>query len=246
MDHTQRPAYMAYLPAKVRYDDKLSSSAKLIYAEITALSDATGYCWATNAYLARQFGITPKSVSRIVSQLGSKGYITVEVMRDPATNEVLDRKLWVEPPPPREGTPLPANAETPPPKNEEENDINKLNVIPPKAPQRGRSRREKKEAPDWKPDRFAGFWDYYPRGESKQAAIAAWDKLRPSDALIAIMGQALTRQMATDNWQHGIGIPYASTWLNGSRWEDVVKAPPAARTTGGGFWAPDPEVIRHD
>ena len=48
-----------------------------------------------------------------------------------------------------------------------------------------------KPAPDWKPERFARFWDYYPRGESKQAAIRAWDRLRPSDELISEMAVAL-------------------------------------------------------
>ena len=95
-----------------------------------------------------------------------------------------------------------------------------LNTNPPKAPQRGRARREPKQEPDWKPERFAAFWSSYPRGESKQAAIAAWDKLRPSDELLVIMAKALKRQMQTEQWQRGIGIPYASTWLNQRRWED--------------------------
>jgi len=28
----------------------------------------------------------------------------------------------------------------------------------------------------------------------------------------------------TDEWQRGIGIPYASTWLNNRRWEDEPAA----------------------
>ena len=98
-----------------------------------------------------------------------------------------------------------------------------------------------KDAPDWKPERFAGFWEYYPRGESKQAAIRAWDKLQPSDDLIDEMAKALRRQMESDSWQAGVGIPYASTWLNNRRWEDEIKTghpdPP------GPAWAPDPEVM---
>ena len=105
-----------------------------------------------------------------------------------------------------------------------------------------RRREAPKDAPDWKPERFARFWDYYPRGESKQAAIRAWDKLQPSDALIDEMAAALVRQMASESWQAGVGIPYASTWLNNRRWTDVSKAPPRLRTSPGG-WAPDPEVL---
>lgn len=35
------------------------------------------------------------------------------------------------------------------------------------------------------------------------------------------MGIALQKLMATETWQRGIGIPYASTFLNGRRWLDA-------------------------
>lgn len=117
--------------------------------------------------------------------------------------------------------------------------------IPPKAPQGGRRRKnEPKDAPEWRPDRFAGFWVFYPRGEAKQAAIRAWDKLKPSDELIDTMAQALSRQVASASWQEGYGIPYASTWINQRRWEDELKSPSPPRagtdTTAllgdGGYW----------
>lgn len=92
-------------------------------------------------------------------------------------------------------------------------------------PQGGQCRRTAKKEPDWEPERFARFWSYYPRGENKQAAIRAWDKLQPSSELIDTMAQALKRQVASEGWRQGIGIPYASTWLNGRRWEDELKFP---------------------
>lgn len=105
-----------------------------------------------------------------------------------------------------------------------------LSNIPPYNPPKGDGagkkpprRRTPKTEPDWAPERFAGFWAYYPRGEAKQAAIRAWDKLQPSDDLIDTMAQALMRQAASEEWQRGIGIPYASTWLNQRRWEDTPK-----------------------
>lgn len=93
-----------------------------------------------------------------------------------------------------------------------------LDTNTPLTPQRGR--RAPKKVALWKPERFAAFWQYYPRGESKQAAIAAWDKLRPDDALIDDIARALKRQMASEEWQRGVGIPYAATYLNQRRWED--------------------------
>lgn len=118
--------------------------------------------------------------------------------------------------------------------------IKDLPNIPPIIPQGGSAKKQKrgepKNQPDWKPDRFAGFWDFYPRHMSKQAAIKAWDKLKPSDELIAVIGKALKRQKASEDWQNGIGIPYASTYLNNQRWKDeldISPMPGPARKTDG-------------
>ena len=117
---------------------------------------------------------------------------------------------------------------------------------PPKVPQGGRKRREPKEAPDWKPERFAKFWDFYShkvRGESKQAAIRAWDKLKPDDATIDQIAMALLWQIKTEEWTRGIGLPYASTYLNNQRWKDQPKAPPEHDPPSSGGWAEDREVF---
>lgn len=240
----RKPGYYAVIPASVRYDDGLRPNAKLLYGELSALAVSDGYCWATNAYFARLFSLSAKTVAELIRQLADRGHIRVEVVRDTGTNEVQARKIWIagpsgrtlDPSPEKSGEGSPENpgeaspekSGDPPPKNREENNTSLSTPrenIPPKAPQRGRRGREVKREPDWKPERFAGFWDYYPRGENKQAAIRAWDKLRPSDELIDTMAQALKRQAASEGWQAGIGIPYAATWLNQRRWEDEDKRP---------------------
>nr|MCR5136652.1 hypothetical protein [Oscillospiraceae bacterium] len=82
----------------------------------------------------------------------------------------------------------------------------------------------------WKPERFEKFWDYYPRMKdgskpAKARAAKAWDKLRPDDGTIREMATALQRQKQSELWSRGIGIPYASAWLNGRRWEDEWEPP---------------------
>ena len=229
----EKPGYWAVIPAKVRYDEELRPNAKLLYAEITALSNAEGYCWASNDRLAAWYGISPKTVGALIQQLAEKGYITVELLRD-ESRAITGRRIWIDRPtdaaPPilkNEETPL-KNEETPILKNEERNNTRVKNN-PPEAPQRGpRARREPMKTPAWKPERFEGFWQYYPIHTSKQAAMRAWDRLKPGDELIATIGKALRRQMATEQWTRGIGIPYAATYLNQRRWEDEVERAPKA------------------
>ena len=170
MADERKPTYYAILPAKVRYDETLRPNAKLLYAEITALANSDGFCWAENATLAKYFGVSPKTVSDLISTLTKRGYVTVKVLRDPKTNEVTQRQIWVErpavnasnPPPKNGDTPMEKNRGTPPPKNGEYINKSSLTSIPPKAPQGGRrTGREAKSEPAWKPERFKRFWDFY-------------------------------------------------------------------------------------
>lgn len=106
--------------------------------------------------------------------------------------------------------------------------------VPESATPPKRKRRATKSAPDYRPDTFARFWAAYPRGEDKQGAIAAWDELKPDDATLQAMSRALVRQKASEEWQRGIGIPYAVRWLRRRRWEDEIKAPaPPPERSGG-------------
>jgi DNA-binding MarR family transcriptional regulator len=85
-----KPNYYAVIPAPVRYDKDLSPQAKLIYAEISALSNSKGYCWASNKYFAQLFGITTVTVSRLISQLIKAKYIDTQL------NRYSDRKLMLK------------------------------------------------------------------------------------------------------------------------------------------------------
>lgn len=243
MDDSRTPSYYAVLPASVRYDKSLIPNAKLLYAEITALQERTGYCFASNEFLSDLFGLKPATITSLLKNLKDNGYIEVDVVRDAETNQVLRRKIWttnkmpVIAPPSSikigEGSPIKIGE---PPLEKSGDNNTSINNIPPKAPQGGRRRRSQlKEKPDHNPERFSRFWSAYPRGENKQGAIRAWDKLQPDDCLCDTMARALKRQLNSQDWQNGIGIPHASTWINQRRWEDEVKIPvvPEMDTRGG-------------
>lgn len=72
--------------------------------------------------------------------------------------------------------------------------------------------------------RFERFWTAYPRKVNKTAARKAFDRLRPSDDLLATMLTAIEKQKGSDQWTKDAGqyIPHPATWLNGKRWEDEL------------------------
>lgn len=87
--------YYAIIPASVRYDKDLSPNAKLLYGEITALCNETGYCWASNSYFAELYKVSKKSVSTWVNQLVEKGYISTEIIYKEGSKEILHRYLRI-------------------------------------------------------------------------------------------------------------------------------------------------------
>ena len=101
-------------------------------------------------------------------------------------------------------------------------------------PPKRKRRRSTKSVPDYEPELFERFWAAYPRGEDRQGAVAEWDSLRPDHETMLAMSRALVRQKASEEWQRGIGIPYAVRWLRRRRWEDEIKAPAPPPERAGG------------
>lgn len=75
-----QPSYYANIPSPVRYDRTLKPNAKLLYGEITALTNKEGFCWAPNEYFATLYDVSSETVSRWISQLRDAGYIEVEIL----------------------------------------------------------------------------------------------------------------------------------------------------------------------
>lgn len=79
---TEQPTYYAILTAHVRYSTKISSLAKLLYAEITALSSRDGYCYASNLYFATNYSCSIDTVSRCIKELENAGFVRVDIRPD--------------------------------------------------------------------------------------------------------------------------------------------------------------------
>ena len=90
-----------------------------------------------------------------------------------------------------------------------------------------RKRQRNKSQPETLPARFEGFWLFYREhmppdrnAGNRQKAIRAWDNLAPDTKLADTLAKSLAKQVKTEAWQSGIGVPHASTWLNNRGWED--------------------------
>lgn len=228
----------AIIPMSILRCKDLPPKAILLYGEIQTLANIRGYCWATNQWFADRYDLSPRTVSELIGKLVRKGFLTLEMHYRVPPHNTTQRWLRVAPPEeipqePVEETCQTLQAEIPHHNNTRVNNKNN----PPKAPQ---GAKENLLKPKWKPDRFQGFWNLYPRGEAKQAAMRAWDKLRPDEQLLHTMGVALIYQMSSPQWQMGFAVPYASTWLSQGRWEDKLFTPPDPEEKGG--WA-ESEVL---
>ena len=199
--------------------------------------------------MAKERGVGLAQVRRLVGLLEKAGYLLREQAHDDGGKFAKNVYVLQEKPPlsrnQYDGEPLksplsgnadigetrqrekPLSVSATQSKNVETKAYNNPPYSPPKGDGAEPRKQRSKTTPAWKPERFEGFWAYYPRGENRMGAVRAWDKLKPDDALIETIGRALQSLKATRAWQDGVGIPYASTFLNGRRWEDATAKRPA-------------------
>ena len=90
----ENPNYYAVIPAKIRYDEELKANEKLLYGEITALSNKNGYCNAGNTYFAELYKVHKKTISEWINNLKNKGYIEVEIIY--SDKQIVERRIYIE------------------------------------------------------------------------------------------------------------------------------------------------------
>ena len=199
--------------------------------------------------MAKERGVGLAQVRRLVGLLEKAGYLLREQAHDDGGKFAKNVYVRQEKPPlsrnQYDGEPLksplsgnadigetrqrekPLSVSATQSKNVETKAYNNPPYSPPKGDGAEPRKQRSKTTPTWKPERFEGFWAYYPRGENRMGAVRAWDRLKPDDALIETIGRALQVLKASPAWRDGGGIPYASTFLNGRRWEDATAKRPA-------------------
>ena len=204
-----KPAYYAIIPATVRYDQRLTPNAKLLFGEITALCHQEGYCWAGNQYFADLYDVSKTSISTWIGNLKDAGHITVEMNYKEGSKHILNRYIRIL------GEGIQENLDTPTrklndPIQENLRDNNTVNTT---------SNITFNNIGD-----FDSFWRFYPRKAGKEAARKAWAKLRPDQHIMQMIADNVRERVEKGEWRkdNQSYILHASTYLNQKRWEDEV------------------------
>lgn len=74
------PSLFAILPVSILESD-MSANAKLLYAEVMALSKKSGVCYATNEYLAKRLHLSPRTIPSLLKELKGCGLLIINIKR---------------------------------------------------------------------------------------------------------------------------------------------------------------------
>ena len=91
-----KPNYYAILTSEVRYNENLTPNAKLLYAEITALINMNGECFASNKYFADLYGKSKTTISKWVSELVKEGFVEVKLTYKEGTKQIDKRYIQIK------------------------------------------------------------------------------------------------------------------------------------------------------
>ena len=96
MEEENKPNYYAIIPAYVRYDNDLPDKAKLLYGEISALTNKTGECWASNKYFAELYSCSVRTITSLLTYLKEKDYIEINHIYRINSKEIEKRIIKIK------------------------------------------------------------------------------------------------------------------------------------------------------
>lgn len=221
-----KPNYYSVIPAIVRYDNELKPNEKLLYGEITSLTNKNNECWATNSYFARLYNVNSATISRWISHLKEKGYVVVEFIYKNETKEIEKRVIKII------GVPInqPMNTYM---LNNQEVLIEKSKGYIQKN-QEGIDKKVKENntsinntsinIKEINKERFEAFWKQYPKKVNKFKSEEWFRKNKPNEILFNYIIKKLEMFKKSKEWkkENGKYIPHPTTWLNQKRWEDEL------------------------
>lgn len=211
----ETPNYYAIIPANVRYNNSIQQGAKLLYGEITALSNKTGCCWAGDQYFMELYKVSQATIQRWLTSLEKNGYIDRTVKYKDSSKEIEKRYIRINAYPilKNENT-YTQKCEYPILKNEQENNtsINNINT-------RANSTLESD---------FEKLWKLYPKKIGKKPAFAAYKramtrKKNPATNRQIQDGIVAYRQLINSKGTEKQFIKDGSTFFNQESWNDYLE-----------------------
>lgn len=236
----EQPSYYSILTANVRYDKELKANEKLLFSEITALSNRNGYCHANNNYFANLYNVSKTSISNWINHLKERGYLKVEMIKD--GKEIKERRLFPISTPIKEKFNTPSknlyegNKEkfnTPIKENFKENitSINNTSINNNIRASDNAQAQIPKELTQTQiiEIEFEKLWALYPRKQGKKSALRHYKAWRKADKrhTYELMLSKLTNYLKYRKIK-GISLeftPYGSTWFY-SHYDDVLDMTP--------------------
>lgn len=107
-----KPNYYGILPAEIRYDNRLKPMEKIMYCEITALTNKNGYCNAKNSYFAELYEVHKNTVGAWINHLVELGYLKSVLIKNDK-KEIVGRRLYINVPNKEIENPINENVDTP-------------------------------------------------------------------------------------------------------------------------------------
>ena len=82
-----------WIPEEILLNEDLSDKEKIILSMILYLSEESKSCFASNKYIANIVNVTHERVSKIISALKDKGYVSVKLKYKKDSKEIEERQI---------------------------------------------------------------------------------------------------------------------------------------------------------
>jgi hypothetical protein len=218
---TEKPNYYAIIPANVRYCKELTPLERLLYGEITSLTNFKGYCWATNNYFAQLYSRSKGTISKSINKLQSLGFLEINIIH---VGKVVEKRIIKI-----KEMPQITNINTYTHKSlggvtENQKDNIKLNKDTP-------NKKALAELKEKKEDLFNQFWINYDFKKSRALCYSRFMVLSLEICETCVTAAKKYSDSVTD-------VKYKKhpgTWLNQQCWDDDIDGSSDGTFTGGKF-----------
>ena len=251
----EKPSFFSILTADVRYDPRLKKYAdcKVLYSEITSLSNKNGYCHASNRYFAELYERPIPTISRWINILKECGYIKVVMIKE--GKQIKERHIYPL------STPINARVNTPTHKRKEgintavktpiNTDVKENNTsLNNTSINTNSASHSNAQSVSQLEKEFEEVWSKYPNKKGKKQAFnyyKAWRKasVKHTNEYLLERLKVYMTDLQQNSWKHPMN---GSTWFNG-RFDDELEVDnpkPANKYEQEGYYDDYKDFVRDD